>query len=196
MRPVEFLQQLCIDFTAMKCLLKYFLIYLPLFPLAPYAQSSDEEMLEWDASRKLSWTDYKAKPTPGSDAAASTTTYLGIDYSITRSSFNYKIESRFSKTHSWGLHKTDYILSHEQGHFDIAEVFARKLNKLMSEYKFDWKTYRQDLKKIYQDVLDEKEEMQNKYDEETNHSINKEKQEEWLKKIKKMLKEYTNFSGY
>ena len=94
------------------------------------------------------------------------------------------------------MHKTDYILTHEQGHFDIAEIFARKLNKLMKEYNFDWNTYRQDLKKIYQDVLDEKEDMQNKYDEETNHSINKEKQEEWLKKISGKLKELDAWADY
>lgn len=176
--------------------MKYFLSLLLFIPAILSAQSKDEELLEWNASKKLTWNDYKASPDPTSDAAASTTTYLSIEYNITSSSFGYKIKSRFSKTRSWGLHKTDHILSHEQGHFDIAEVFARKLNKLMSEYKFDWKTYRQDLKKIYQDVLDEKEEMQNEYDQETNHSINKEKQEEWLKKIKKVLKEYENFSNY
>ena len=46
-------------------------------------------------------------------------------------------------------HKTDYILKHEQGHFDIAEIFARKLNKKMSEYKFNKTTYKTDLKNIY-----------------------------------------------
>ena len=153
-------------------------------------------MLTWSAGRKLTWADYKAKPNPDSDAAASTTTYLGIDYKISSTSFSYKIESRFSKTRSWGLHKTEYILSHEQGHFDIAEVFARKLHKKMSEYKFDRKTYQKDLKKIYEEVTKEKEETQNEYDRETRHSINKEKQAEWLKKIAKMLEEYKDYADY
>jgi len=165
-------------------------------PVILSAQSKDEELLDWSASEKLTWNDYKASPDPSSDAAASTTTYLSIEYNITTNNFGYKVRSGFSKTRSWGLHKTDYILTHEQGHFDIAEIFARKLNKLMKEYNFDWNTYRQDLKKIYQDVLDEKEDMQNKYDEETNHSINKEKQEEWLKKISGKLKELDAWADY
>jgi hypothetical protein len=180
----------------MKYLAKYFILFFLAAPLALSAQSSNEELLEWTAGRKLTWADYKAKPNPDSDAAASTTTYLGIDYNITSTSFSYKIESRFSKTHSWGLHKTDYILSHEQGHFDIAEIFARKLNKKMSEYKFDKRTYEKDLKKIYEDVTNEKTETQNKYDKETNHSINKEKQAEWLKKIATMLEEYADWADY
>ncbi|HWR33133.1 MAG TPA: DUF922 domain-containing protein [Chitinophagaceae bacterium] len=176
--------------------MKYFLGLLIFIPVILSAQPKDEELLEWSASKRFTWNDYKSSPDPSSDAAASTTTYLSIEYNITSTSFGYKIKSRFSKTRSWGLHKTDYILAHEQGHFDIAEIFARKLNKRMSEYIFDWKNYKQDLKKIYQDVMDEKEEIQNKYDEETNHSINKEKQEEWLKKIDKMLEELRNFSNY
>ena len=87
------------------------------------------------------------------------------------------------------MHKTEYILSHEQGHFDIAEVHARLLNKKMAAYKFNQSTYKTDLRKIYEEVISEKELMQNKYDEETNHSIEKDKQAEWLQKIRALLKD-------
>jgi len=167
-----------------------------LLPSLLMAQDKNEELLDWDKSRKLSWTDFKAKPDSESDVAARSTTYLLFSYTVNNDGFSYKIESRFSKTRSWGLHKTAYILSHEQGHFDIAEVFARKLHKKMSEYTFNRRTYQKDLKKIYQDILDEKEELQNNYDTETNHSINKEKQAEWLKKIKKLLEAYEQYADY
>ena len=167
-----------------------------LFPSFLIAQSNNEELLDWSTTRKLTWNDYKASPDPESDAAASTTSYLGIEYNISSNSFSYKIQSRFSKTRSWGLYKTAYILSHEQGHFDIAEIFARKLNKKMSEYRFNKRNYQQELNKIYQDILDEKEKLQNDYDKETNHSINKEKQAEWLKKIKVLLDQYEDYSEY
>ena len=180
----------------MKDLLKYFLLLFFIIPIVAFAQSNIEELLDWSASRKLTWNDYKARPDPDSDAAASTTSYLAIEYNITSSSFGYKIQSRFSKTRSWGLHKTAYILSHEQGHFDIAEIFARKLNKKMSEYRFNKKTYQKDLNRIYNDILDEKEKLQNDYDKESNHSINKKEQAEWLKKIEKMLEEYDEYADY
>jgi hypothetical protein len=174
-----------------------FLLFLP-FSLAVPAKDTarEEELVDWTGSRKLTWADYKADPDPGSDAAASTTTYLGIEYTIHQNSFDYKIQCRFSKDRSWGLHKTAYILSHEQGHFDIAEIFARKLNKAMSEYSFNKKSYQKDLKKIYEDVMKDKEETQDKYDKETNHSINKARQAEWLKKIDVLLEEYIDFAGY
>ena len=93
-------------------------------------------------------------------------------------------------------HRTAYILSHEQGHFDLAEVYARKLFRKLSEYRFDANNYRKDLKKIYDDVIKEKEAIQNEYDEETRHSILKAKQAEWLKKIAAMLEETNEYASY
>lgn len=170
--------------------------FFPFTPLLLTAQSSNEEMLDWDANRKLTWADYKGKPDPDSDAAASTATILSVSYNISSTGFTYKIECRFSKTRSWVLHKTDYLLSHEQGHFDIAEIFARKLNKKLSEYQFNKKTCEKDLDKIYDEIDEEKDKMQHDYDRETHHSINKEKQAEWLQKISQELNKYKNYADY
>lgn len=180
----------------MKFILKYFLLLVLLPSFSLFAQNTEEDLLEWSATRRLNWSDYKARPNPNSDAVATTTTVLAVEYNFNNNQFGYTIKSRFSKTRSWGSHKTDYILSHEQGHFDIAEVFARKLHKNLSEYKFNKKTYQKDLKKIYEDITEEKEEAQNDYDKETRHSINKEKQAEWLKKISVMLEEYADWADY
>jgi hypothetical protein len=186
----------------MRTLYQYLTLIVCVFPLSILAQDRsgpaalNEDMIAWSASRRLTWNDYKASPDPASDAAASTTTFLTISYNISSSDFSYKIESKFSKFRSWGLFKTSYILSHEQGHFDIAEIFARKLHMRMMQYHFDRHTYQKDLKKIYQEILDEKAEMQEAYDEDTNHSINRDKQYEWLKRIEKMLKDYEDYADY
>lgn len=171
-----------------------FLLLLPV--QFSFSQSGNEDIIYWNESRKLTWADYKGKVQTGSDAAASTATYLGIEYNFGRDGFGYKITCSFSKSKSWGLHKTDYILLHEQGHFDIAEIFARKLNKKMGEYKFNEATFKDDLRNLYQSLMTEKDAFQNQYDEETNHSIKKEKQAEWLKKIAALLTEYKAFAGY
>jgi len=177
----------------MKGLMIFALIILT---IAATGQGKNEELIVWNAGQKLTWADYKGKPKENSDAAASTATYLGFEFNVGRDGFNYKITCTFSKTKSWGLHKTDYILTHEQGHFDIAEIFARKLNKMMREYKFDKNTFKEDLKTIYQSIALEKDDFQNQYDEETNHSIKKEKQTEWLTKISNHLQEFADYSDY
>jgi hypothetical protein len=174
---------------------KLLLLTFVTLPFFSYAQENDE-LIYWASGHKLTWDDYKGSTDAASGAAASTATYLGIDYNFGPQGFTYKITCSFSKTRSWGLHKNDHILGHEQGHFDIAEVFARKLNKNMKSYKFNPDTYKTDLQKIYQDILDEKEKIQDLYDEETDHSIIMDKQAEWLKKIDQLLNEYKAYAKY
>jgi hypothetical protein len=179
-------------------------LWVLLFPVATMAQDravssladKGEETIAWQYTRRLSWSDFKANPDPNSDAAASTTTLVGIEYNISNNTLTYNINCRFSKDRSWGLHKTAYILAHEQGHFDIAEIFARKLHKQMSEYQFNKKTFQKDLKKIYEDVMKEKEDWQEQYDKETRHSINKQRQSEWLEKIADALEVYAAYASY
>lgn len=180
---------------------KLFLLLLVALPSLGFAQNSfaeenNDEYIDWSASRRLVWTDYKSDPDPNSDAAATTTTFLGLEYTIRNGIFSYRIACKFSRNKSWGLHQTDHILGHEQGHFDITEIFARKLNKLTSEYQFNKRTYQKDIKKIYNDLTREKEAFQHQYDEETDYSRNKTKQAEWLKKIEGILEEYKDFAYY
>lgn len=164
-------------------------------PVLVMAQQ-DADHIKWQDRRKLTWADYQGTADRDAGAAASTATYLSVEYNFKDGKLGYVITCSFSRSKSWGLTKNDYILSHEQGHFDIAEIFARKLYKKLKAYEFDKKNYQTDLRRIYEDITSEKEEMQNRYDRETNHSINKEKQAEWLEKIRVELKEFQAFAGY
>jgi len=151
----------------------------------------NEEFIEWSAAKRLSWEDYLAKPSSSSDAAAITSTALGLEYHVRNNILTYTITCRFSKTRSWGKYRTDYILQHEQGHFDITELYARKLDDAIREYSFNPKKFKTDLDQIYKEIMEEKEEVQNQYDLDTDFSRNPEKQSEWLKKIQRELTRYS-----
>jgi hypothetical protein len=176
--------------------MRQFLFLLVCLPLLAMAQPYPSDYISWNAKQPLTWNDYLGSPDPTSDAAASTNTKISIDFNMSSTGFTYKVKSFFSKQKSWAIHKSAYILSHEQGHFDIAEIFARKLHKEMSEYRFNTKTYQKDLQKIYQKLTNEMFEMQSLYDAQTNHSIDKEKQGEWIIKIAALLKEYKYWANY
>ena len=181
----------------MQIVKKHLILLLLANPLLIFAQGGkDEELIDWSATNRLTWSDYKGNPDPTSAAAATTTSYLGIEYNFKNNTVTYKIVCRFSKNKSWGLYKTAHILGHEQGHFDITEIFARKLNKETSEYKFNKSSYQHDLQKIYNDIVEDKEKLQNQYDKETDFSRNKERQAEWLKKIQDMLEDLKDYSDY
>src|SRR5678810_1015402 len=112
------------------------------------AESAD--LIPWENDKRLVWDDFLCEPKVGTDAVASTSTSLGIAYQLSNGELRYHITCYFNKEKSWGLMKTDYILAHEQGHFDITEIFARKLNEALQNYKFNKKTYKRDIGQIYQ----------------------------------------------
>jgi hypothetical protein len=158
--------------------------------------NDDDEFIPWAHDRRLSWEDFLCEPNKNSDAVASTSTSLGIAYQVEHGQLTYTITCNFSKQKSWGLLRTDYILAHEQGHFDITEICARKLYKALMEYPFNRKTYRKDVNEIYRAIVKEKEDMQAAYDGETDHSRNRRVQYEWLQKIDLMLQETATYAQY
>jgi hypothetical protein len=155
-----------------------------------------EEAIPWIADRRLAWDDFLCSPERNTDAVASTSTSLGISYKVEGNVFTYHISCDFSKYRSWGLLKTDYILAHEQGHFDITEIFARKLHKALEEYVFNPKTFKRDISTIYQTIVKEKEALQEIYDGETDHSRKRKVQMEWLIKIDELLQATEPYIDY
>jgi uncharacterized membrane protein YcgQ (UPF0703/DUF1980 family) len=176
----------------MKKILAFPVLILPLLVLSQL----EEDHIKWQEDRKLTWDDFKAAPLKIGNTAAMTTTHLGFSYSIKNGIVTYKIECRFEKNKSWGLVKNEWILKHEQGHFDIAEIFARNLNKSINEYQFNKSSFQKDLDAIYKSVVAEKEKYQQQYDDETDYSRIKVKQEEWLKRIEAGLKQNKTWAGY
>lgn len=154
------------------------------------------EYLPWANARPLTWDDFLCEPKRNTDAVALTITALGISYNVSNNHLNYEITCSFSKVKSWGILKTPYILAHEQGHFDITEIYARKLHKELLDYKFNRRTFRQDVNIIYDRVVKEKENLQFAYDGLTDHSRNKTVQKEWLEKIQELLIQTEAYADY
>src|SRR5215208_4168987 len=116
-------------------------------------KTEDEEFIPWTPVQRLAWSDIQSEPKRGTDAVASTSTSLGITYQMSSGKLSYHISCNFSKAKSWGLMRTDYILAHEQGHFDITEIFARKLNEALVNYVFNKRTFKKDINDIYHSIV-------------------------------------------
>ena len=159
-------------------------------------KEENEEFIPWLPERKLAWEDFYAEPKRNSEAVASTSTSLGISYQMEEGLLVYKITCNFSKQKSWGLLKTEYILAHEQGHFDITEIAARRLYAALQQYEFNSETYKQDINALYRIIVKDKENMQAEYDHITDHSRNRRLQREWQDKIRLMLDETQAWATY
>ncbi len=161
-----------------------------------HIKNEDEEFIPWSSYRRLNWNDFRSEPKRNTDAVASTSTSLGIAYQVKNSLLTYQVTCNFSKTKSWGLVKTAYILAHEQGHFDITEIYARKLHQALQSYNFNKRNYKQDVNQAYQKIVTEKEAFQEIYDKQTDHSRNKKEQAAWLMIIEKLLEDTTPYADY
>jgi hypothetical protein len=156
----------------------------------------NNDVIPWETDKRLEWDDFLCEPRSGTDAVASTSTSLGIAYQLSDGQLKYHITCYFNKEKSWGLMRTDYILAHEQGHFDITEIFARRLNEALQNYRFNRKTFKKDISQVYQAIVSQKEEYQKVYDAETDHSRNRKAQYDWLERIDGLLAETATFANY
>ena len=88
------------------------------------------------------------------------------------------------------------MLNHEQFHFLIGELFARKLKKkILSVPKNIFFNDRTQFEVVYKENYEANLLYQKKYDEETFYSVDKKAQINWEIKIIKELKEYHKYSN-
>jgi len=160
----------------------------------------ENNSITWQNSRKLTWQDFKAKPKAEVEAVASTVSGISFSFTLAQKDsedYTYKtfVEAHFYPEKSWVKIKdsTNYMLSHEQLHIDITELYARKIRKRISETEFT-KNIRSELNMLNDDINNELEIIQNKYDTETNHSIIPERQKKWQTLIEKELAKVLDFS--
>jgi hypothetical protein len=166
-----------------------------------FGHSFTDETIPWNESRKLTWTDFKDAPNPNSGAVALTASGITFGFSIQRSGgkptgFNTTVESLFYPDKSWYLTEraSTYILGHEQLHFDITELHARKFRQQISRLKVS-SSIRAELDRLHTSINRASAEMQNRYDRESNHSIIKEAQVKWQNYIAVELKKLNQFKS-
>src|SRR5690349_17391056 len=144
--------------------------------------SSTNREIEWSKDRKLTINDYTIVNHVIDDSIAATTcTGMKLIYDHGRKV--YTAIAIFDKTRSlWNISlvkRPQWILNHEQLHFDITNYIAKEYNKRV---KFSGLTKREQLFEFdrYDKMLDS---IQLKYDFETNHSRDSIQQLEWNKYV-------------
>lgn len=155
------------------------------------------KVIYYKSSQKLSWADFQAPSQNRGIVAA--VTYSGFGYKADiktvngKSQVNVKVYCYFDKDKSWVKEgkTTDYILSHEQHHFDISFIAASIFIDKLQSAVFARSEINSRLQQIYQECIDAMDKMQNEYDTQTKNGQLREKQEEWSKRINSMLKQFS-----
>ncbi len=155
-----------------------------------FEKKATECSLNWVKERKLNWEDFRGRPEAGVRAIAMThsgfQTFPSNEKIGAKTYVRTKVIAQFDCDESWvrrSERENAYALHHEQGHFDISEIYARKLEKLLNEKPIPLPDYNRVLDVIYDRVFSEMGNYQERYDAETDHSLNRPKQSEWDKSI-------------
>jgi len=176
------------------------LILIIIVPILLNAQTKIKgERITWSKERMLTSEDFKAKPKKvGMVAALANVSIDPVVINQTLQGMQLTVTALFNTSLSWMKEEAKgeaYVLNHEQGHFNIFEIFARKCRKELTEAKLTNKNAAKKIPEIVEKNLQQAYKYQDKYDEQTQHSLKVEKQEEWNKKIAAELKELEAFSN-
>lgn len=163
----------------------FILLSLLTFGFNSFAQ---RDLIEWNDTLQLSLADYKGGRT---DTVQDIASVCGI-YCIPQilgDSASVTIIAYFDRNKSWARKKrvNDLLLQHEQGHFDLTEVFARKLKKRIMAIRTNKKRFTKDLKELYEKTWDDLQNQHKAYDKATDFSNVEFAQRTWQNYIKESL---------
>jgi len=188
------------QFIIMKSILLF--SFTLLICLSGYSQRSEvvnvkklkNDTIIWQKDSLLSREDFKGRVTK--QWAGCCATFLMVEPVETDGNILFSVQAVFIKSKSNIIQTSDYILKHEQLHFDICELYARKLRKMMTETDFKKvKNIQHEIQTMYNKVNMEFGKYENKYDEDTNHGENPAKQKVWSDDVAGQMKELDQFSS-
>ncbi len=150
--------------------------------------ASSERYLHWHERDTLSWADFSGAADPASPMAAYTYSNMHIVWACEDGQFSLLAETRFDKERSWQKgNGSTALLAHEQLHFDITELYARKLRQHFAAMPDPCAMAEADIRADIQSLVDGWHDEQLRYDSETDHSLDRDGQAVWDKRIRLSL---------
>ena len=159
--------------------------------------STDNNIICYTPNNKLIIDDFKGKPAENSVAVAITSSGVsfkaGFKSSGSKATLIITVSCNFDKNLSWMKEhgKNEYVLRHEQHHFDITYLSTLAFIKKLKAADFTIRNYKHKLKTLYTTTMQEMEQLQYQYDGETHNGQLKDKQLSWNRKIDERLVEVT-----
>lgn len=157
---------------------------------------SESDRLLWSSVKKIRWEDFQALPDSNlSQIAALTSSSIVYSYYCDNDVLVFTVKAIFRKNESWVRPeaKKDFYLSHEALHFDITELFARKLRQKLQQYRFAC-NQSADMEMLSKEVLEEWRNTDKKYDVETHFSHDLQMQKDWYVFVHEQLFDYREYA--
>ena len=166
--------------------LKYFLVLL-LLTASTHLFAQKIIINGTEGNRLLQWSDFSGQPDNSNPYFANT--HWDFSYRFSSTKFNgdvaeisgFEIVLQLNPYKSWVKKgkETDELLKHEQGHFNVGLLFSQEVLKKIKTASFTRNNFAAELQKLVSEIFKKYNAMNEQYDNETNHSMNKEAQARW-----------------
>jgi hypothetical protein len=165
------------------------LIFLvtPAFLVAQNLLNDSQDLIEWNEYYSLTWEDFQGTPDKQAIGDAGTAVQIKAKPFYVKDQVQYDVEALFNRKKSWSRGKSESLLQHEQLHFDIAELYARKIRKKINDMEEKGVNDIREYNAAIRDLLEQSNEADQRYDLETLHGALSKKQAVWETKVKEQL---------
>lgn len=202
MSALGYMEDITMQDNTMKRAVVLLMVALSIFSYSVKAQTKSaftfpDSVIVWNSSYKLTFKDFESRHRVSNSYAGA---MCGIRYKsiFIGDSVSIIIYSFFNKRQSFIQVDDSILIEHEQLHFNIAEKYARLFRRDILAILKNGKV---SLEKL-QDAMDKKlmmysaecDKEQDRYDAETNHSINTKQQVAWCNHICTELKQLKDVS--
>lgn len=153
-----------------------------------------DEAFAWSAKRPLVWGDFQGSPPSQGSEAAKTSYTL---YSVWRCKgevFAFRVIAGFRPRQSWvktivlkDSTQRLAILLHEQTHFDLAEVHARRMRRAFEDLSHPCARTDAEIQALLRRLTEDEKSEQRRYDDETDHGLIADQQAAWSRNVARRL---------
>jgi uncharacterized protein DUF922 len=148
----------------------------------------------WSARRRLVWGDFRGPPpTDGREGAKTWHALLSV-WRCRGTTFEFRTAAAFLPRQSWvkpaivgDSAESRRALGHEQTHFDLSEVHARRMREYFSRLADPCRKSDDDLRALARRFVQDEKTEQHRYDDETDHGLIDDRQAAWSRAVTRQL---------
>ena len=148
----------------------------------------------WSATRPLTWNDFQGRPPAEGPEAAKTAYTLYSVWKCRGEAFEFRVMVAFRPRASWvrtlvlkDTVQRRTVLAHEQTHFDLAEVHARKMRQAFRHVTDPCRNMDAVVGALADRLAQQEKVEQRRYDTETYHGLRTEQQRAWTLDTRRRL---------
>ena len=138
--------------------------------------------IRWSAERPLTVADFQARPRPSETLAALTSTDINTGASCRNDELRGTARASFDPASSWvrdPARLTPALLRHEQLHFDLTEVYARRLRQQLALLQLPCEQMSPAFQRLSQAGYAAWQLAEDAYDRDTRHGLDAAQQARW-----------------